>query len=353
MMRSALPSTSPTTVSSWHNAKRRWDTTKSYRHALRPQPGMLRRWPSRLPGNTGPVTVPPERAAVPGALLNLAERSASPESSSSTLHRIADEHPEATARLMTGSEPSPLASVLVAVSAASNSLGRLCVADHAALDVLDDLDRPCPDRRLRTRPRWPARSAWRCCASRRAIFSASTRSRRSERHWPTSPNRSSTPRSLLSDPARPIAVIGMGKLGGRELNYASDVDVLFVTDDEPDEDAARRILQVAHGCFRIDVDLRPEGRAGPLTRSLDSYGAYWARWAATWEFQALLKARAVAGEAELGAAFEQRRRAAGVGTELQRRRAGRGALDEGPGRGGRRPPGPPRAGDQARPGRDP
>ena len=105
-------------------------------------------------------------------------------------------------------------------------------------------------------------------------------------------------------PQRPMAVIGMGKLGGRELNYASDVDVLFVTGDGPDEEAARHIVHIAQGCFRIDVDLRPEGRAGPLTRSLDSYEAYWARWAATWEFQALLKARPVAGDGEIGAAFE-------------------------------------------------
>ena len=107
------------------------------------------------------------------------------------------------------------------------------------------------------------------------------------------------------DPGRPLAVIGMGKLGGRELNYASDVDILFVTADGPDEDAARHILQVARQCFRVDADLRPEGRAGPLTRSLESYDAYWARWAATWEFQALLKARAVAGNAELGRGFER------------------------------------------------
>ena len=101
-----------------------------------------------------------------------------------------------------------------------------------------------------------------------------------------------------------MAVIGMGKLGGRELNYSSDVDIMFVTAGEPEEGVARRILQIARLCFRVDVDLRPEGRAGPLTRSLDSYGAYWERWAATWEFQALLKARAVAGDAELGHRFE-------------------------------------------------
>ena len=100
--------------------------------------------------------------------------------------------------------------------------------------------------------------------------------------------------SLATDD-QSLAVIGMGKLGGRELNYASDVDVLFVSADGPDEDSARHILQIARTCFRVDVDLRPEGRSGPLTRSLESYRAYWARWAAPWEFQALLKASAVAG----------------------------------------------------------
>ena len=105
--------------------------------------------------------------------------------------------------------------------------------------------------------------------------------------------------------AEPIAVIGMGKLGARELNYASDVDVLFVTAVHPDDDRARRILDIARRCFRVDADLRPEGRAGPLTRPLDAYRAYWDRWAATWEFQALIKAQAVAGDAALGPRFEE------------------------------------------------
>ena len=88
----------------------------------------------------------------------------------------------------------------------------------------------------------------------------------------------------------------MGKLGGAELNYSSDVDIMFVgsgatsADDEP---GPRAVLDVARTCFRVDVDLRPEGRDGPLVRSLDSYEAYWDRWAQTWEFQALLKARPV------------------------------------------------------------
>ncbi len=110
----------------------------------------------------------------------------------------------------------------------------------------------------------------------------------------------------------PLAVISMGKLGGQELNYASDVDVLFVHgDDDPvaADHAARRVLAVmaepspAGIVFRTDADLRPEGRSGPLARSLDSYEAWYERWAQTWEFQALIKARPVAGDADLGTRF--------------------------------------------------
>jgi glutamate-ammonia-ligase adenylyltransferase len=90
----------------------------------------------------------------------------------------------------------------------------------------------------------------------------------------------------------------MGKLGGRELNYASDIDVMFVGDADP-----RPLLAIARNAWRVDVDLRPEGRNGPLTRSLQSYVAYWDRWADTWEFQALIKARPVAGDVALGSAF--------------------------------------------------
>ncbi len=55
--------------------------------------------------------------------------------------------------------------------------------------------------------------------------------------------------------------------------------------------------------FRTDANLRPEGRQGALTRTLDSYASYWDGWARTWEFQALIKARPVAGDADLGARF--------------------------------------------------
>jgi [glutamine synthetase] adenylyltransferase / [glutamine synthetase]-adenylyl-L-tyrosine phosphorylase len=95
-----------------------------------------------------------------------------------------------------------------------------------------------------------------------------------------------------------LAVIGMGKLGGCELNYVSDVDVLFVGDGDRAAmtKGAERFMRLlgqhtAQGqTYEIDANLRPEGRDGALVRTLDSYGQYYERWAKTWEFQALLKA---------------------------------------------------------------
>jgi [glutamine synthetase] adenylyltransferase / [glutamine synthetase]-adenylyl-L-tyrosine phosphorylase len=116
-----------------------------------------------------------------------------------------------------------------------------------------------------------------------------------------------------------IAIVGMGKLGGRELNYVSDLDVLFVHEplEGADEQEANKLaLSVAANvmrslsditaegsAFEVDADLRPEGRNGPLSRTLPSYEAYWERWAEPWEHQALLKARYVAGARDLGDAF--------------------------------------------------
>ncbi|MCL2780436.1 MAG: bifunctional [glutamine synthetase] adenylyltransferase/[glutamine synthetase]-adenylyl-L-tyrosine phosphorylase, partial [Actinomycetia bacterium] len=109
------------------------------------------------------------------------------------------------------------------------------------------------------------------------------------------------------DPAGPdrfrLAVIAMGKAGGRELNYVSDVDVIFVAEGDLDQ-ASRIAAETMRICravaWEVDASLRPEGRAGPLVRTLASHAAYYQRWANTWEFQALLKARPVAGDAELG-----------------------------------------------------
>jgi [glutamine synthetase] adenylyltransferase / [glutamine synthetase]-adenylyl-L-tyrosine phosphorylase len=103
-----------------------------------------------------------------------------------------------------------------------------------------------------------------------------------------------------------LAVIAMGKCGGHELNYVSDVDVLFVGDGDLDvatRMASTMIRVAGQACFEVDAALRPEGKAGPLVRTLDGHEAYYRRWARTWEFQALLKARPIAGDTELGAAY--------------------------------------------------
>ncbi|MFC9460360.1 MULTISPECIES: bifunctional [glutamine synthetase] adenylyltransferase/[glutamine synthetase]-adenylyl-L-tyrosine phosphorylase [unclassified Streptomyces] len=116
-----------------------------------------------------------------------------------------------------------------------------------------------------------------------------------------------------------LAVIAMGKCGGHELNYVSDVDVIFVGEAVEGADEGKAIqaaTRLASHMMRIcsdttvegtiwpvDANLRPEGRNGPLVRTLSSHLAYYQRWAKTWEFQALLKARPVAGDLELGDAY--------------------------------------------------
>lgn len=116
-----------------------------------------------------------------------------------------------------------------------------------------------------------------------------------------------------------LAVIGMGKCGARELNYISDVDVIYVIDGGPLEDAraatigtalasglSRAIMSTGKepGLWEVDANLRPEGKSGPLVRTLPSHESYYARWAESWEFQALLKGRVIAGDADLGARYE-------------------------------------------------
>lgn len=120
-----------------------------------------------------------------------------------------------------------------------------------------------------------------------------------------------------------LAIIAMGKTGACELNYISDVDVVFVARTLPeyadtlsDEDMLAIATRLATGVGKVvsapagepalwvlDAGLRPEGKDGPLVRTLPSYQAYYQRWAKGWEFQALLKARPVAGDAELGQAY--------------------------------------------------
>lgn len=130
------------------------------------------------------------------------------------------------------------------------------------------------------------------------------------------------PRDQVADTA--LAIIGMGKTGARELNYVSDVDVIFVgglrADASDDTLAESRVIDIATRLavqtmrgiegvemepplWEVDANLRPEGKQGALVRSLDSHLAYYGRWAKSWEFQALLKARPIAGDAALGEAY--------------------------------------------------
>jgi glutamate-ammonia-ligase adenylyltransferase len=119
-------------------------------------------------------------------------------------------------------------------------------------------------------------------------------------------------------PPAKIAVIGMGRLGGGELSYGSDADVMFVCEPAggAEESVAvkwsvtiaeqvRALLGTpsADPPLEVDTNLRPEGRSGPLVRTLASYEAYYARFAQTWEVQALLRAHRVAGDEDLGYRF--------------------------------------------------
>ncbi|MCU1557794.1 MAG: bifunctional [glutamine synthetase] adenylyltransferase/[glutamine synthetase]-adenylyl-L-tyrosine [Microbacteriaceae bacterium] len=118
-----------------------------------------------------------------------------------------------------------------------------------------------------------------------------------------------------------LAIIGMGKAGARELNYVSDVDVIFVaegseglSDDRAVEIATRLAMATMRGIhdfamepalWEVDANLRPEGKDGALVRTLESHLAYYDRWAKSWEVQALLKARPLAGDLELGERYVQ------------------------------------------------
>ena len=117
-----------------------------------------------------------------------------------------------------------------------------------------------------------------------------------------------------------LAVIGMGKGGAGELNYISDVDVIFVAEAKDESLETTRMLEIATKLatrmmramdatntepplWQVDANLRPEGKAGALVRTLDSHISYYSRWAENWEFQALLKARPMAGDKDLGQAY--------------------------------------------------
>ena len=265
-------------------------------HGSGPRPGKLAAVPS----------------AVPQSLLQLASRSAAPEKVNLALLRLASGNPSQLALMDHGGSPTQYAQAFVAVVAASDSLGLFCTSEPAALGVLADLGNPAP------RVYSDARTLG--VAHRLEVLRIAARDLLGIDILEQVTHLLSETASWVLDASvglaggggdgdggdgERIAVIGMGKLGGDELNYSSDVDVMFVTDTAPEEDLAKRILAIARNSFRVDADLRPEGRAGPLTKTIDGYRSYWARWAQTWEFQALIKAKPVAGDVEVGTRFDE------------------------------------------------
>ena len=247
------------------------------------------------PGPPG-ACLPSDVHTVSSLISEVVARSAAPAAVERGLARLAGEHPEAPARLE--AEPA-LARAVVAVLGASRSLTALLAVDAEALDILAHLDDrpppPAPAKGVEALARWKRREYLRIAA-------------RDLLGHDQLPQVGAALAALAEDVLRSacamtgrdhgLAVIGMGKLGGRELNYASDIDLIFAGDMDP-----LPVMEVARSCFRVDTNLRPEGRSGALVMPVSSYEAYWDRWAKPWEFQALLKARPVAGDPDLGAAF--------------------------------------------------
>jgi glutamate-ammonia-ligase adenylyltransferase len=206
-----------------------------------------------------------------------------------------------------GADTSTVDQAVEAVRTASRSLSRLLDADPSAIEVLERLDRRQPVDRASVDAlvRWKSHEFLRIAA--RDLVGLDS---------------FEIVGGALADLAADVfdgalelsevgglAVIGMGKLGGGELNYASDVDVMLVSQPEVDPPVSTRaghaVIDIARRCFRIDLNLRPEGRNGALVRTLASYETYWEQWAEPWEFQALLRARGIAGDDELQRVFDE------------------------------------------------
>jgi len=226
-----------------------------------------------------------------------------------TIGQLAERRPDLSARF---AEVPALATRVVAVTAASRSLTRLLAragpptgTDRGLdpLDVLVDLDRrpPLDDATPMQLVRWKQLEYLRIAARDLTGLDDLPEVGAALARLATDVVAS----ACLLAGAEGLAVIGMGKLGGSELNYSSDIDLMFVGDGPPAavEAGARSVMALAGQSFRVDANLRPEGRDGPLVRSIESYEAYWDRWAEPWEFQALLKARAAVGDRELGAQY--------------------------------------------------
>ncbi len=150
-----------------------------------------------------------------------------------------------------------------------------------------------------------------------------------------------SPETTRGEPAK-CAILAFGKLGGKELNYSSDIDLVFLYDDEGatvgrgvthisnDDFFARVVSEVVRllsthtdrgQAYRVDLRLRPEGQRGPLARSLASTLAYYDSMGRTWERQALIKVRPVAGDARLGDEFLRRSSRSSIASTSRSRRS--------------------------------
>jgi len=224
---------------------------------------------------------------------DLVGRSAAPAAAAAALERLTARHPDLPDRL--AGDPQ-LARTVVAVVSASRSLTQLLATDAAALGVLAELGRrPVPATGTPDElARWKRLEYLRIAA-------------RDLTGLDLLPAVGAALSALADDVLRAavalagaegLAVIGMGKLGGGELNYASDIDLVVAGQGDP-----LPVLEIARRCFRVDTALRPEGRSGPLILPVQAYISYWDRRARPWEFQALLRARPVAGDPEIAEAF--------------------------------------------------
>ena len=200
---------------------------------------------------------------LPAALAEVVAVAAVPARAGTAVGRLLGTHPDLADRL-----DGDATTALVAVAGASRSLARVLEADPEALDVLVDLDHRAEE----DAADGPGLLAWK----RRELLRIAARDLTAR----DAVDATAAALARLGDDvlagavrlagAEGLAVIGMGKLGGGELNYASDIDLLFVGEGDPDALArdARRVLELARPCFRMDADLRPEGRDGPLVRSV-------------------------------------------------------------------------------------
>lgn len=247
-------------------------------------------------------------AVISADVEEFADRSADPARVRTALDRWTAADPDGVAALA-GDEV--LARRAVAVLAASRSLGDVLVRDPAAASALTGAREVVPDagRAMADVVAWARRELVRVAARDLTGEAGLEDTVRALSALADDVLRAALDRAVAAvGGGLHLVVVGMGKAGALELNYASDVDVLLVGEGDPGplERAGRTLLELAGRCFRVDAGLRPEGRDGALVRSLGAYEAYWDRWADPWERQALLKARPVGGDPDLADAWAER-----------------------------------------------